>query len=166
MTDFKVAFKIHPKPDGGFEAVSEDPPIKLEGATREEVEQQVRARLVQMLGPEVAAMLPVNFVDKSQQTGESRTSFTVKKTIRIGSSLKSGDANIASTTHAFTTGGRTAAGPPYSTPAGDIVSASSAADDNFGPIRRTGDGSPAMLMLRILIAGVVILAIMYFLRSH
>src|SRR5678815_3352891 len=114
MAEFKVAFKIHPKPDGGFEAVSEDPPVKLEGATREDVEQQVRARLVQMLGPEVAAMLPVNFVDKSQQTGESHASFTVKKTIRIGSSLKSGDTKIAGSTHTFSLGGTTPSGSTYS----------------------------------------------------
>jgi hypothetical protein len=161
-TEFKFAFNIHPKPDGGFEAVSENPPIKLEGATREDVERQVRERLVQMLGPEVAAMLPVSFVDKMQlqQTGVGKNSFTVKKTIRLGAGLSHDGANIATTTHAFTTGGTTA-----SSPAGDIVSSSSSsAGDDFGPIRRTGDGSPAMLMLRILIAGIVILAILFFLR--
>ncbi len=167
-TEFNVAFNIHPKPDGGYEAVSENPPVRIEGATREEVEQQVRVKLVELLGPEVAAMLPVSFADKLQPIGQNKTSFTVKKTFKIGTSLRSGDAQIASTTHTFTTGGTTpgTSGPPYAIPPGDIVSASSSAGDDFGPVRRTGDGSPAMLMLRIVIAGLVILAIMYFLRQH
>lgn len=161
MSEFNVSFKIHPKPEGGFEAVSENPPIKLEGATREEVEQQVRVKMVEMLGPEVAAMLPVSFTDKLQQSGQSKTSFTVKKTFKIGAGLSQGEANIASTTHTFTTGGTTTGTPPttYSASAGDIVSSSSSAGDDFGPVRRTGDGSPAMLMLRILIAALVVLAV-------
>ena len=160
-TEFKFSFQIHPKPDGGFEAVSENPPIKLEGATREDVERQVRERLVQMLGPEVAAMLPVSFVDKLQQAGMGKTSFTVKKMVRLGAGLSHDGANIATTTHTFTTGGTTTGSP-----AGDIISSSSPAGDDFGPVRRTGDGSPAMLMLRILIAGIVILAILFLIRQH
>lgn len=170
MTEFKVSFQIHPKPDGGFEAVSGDPPIKFEGATRGEVEHQVRAHLVQMLGPEVAAMLPVDFSDKLQPSGPGKSSFTVKKTVRIGAGLSKDGANIAS--HTFTFGG-TQPGLPgtnpdlYHVPQGDVISASSAsAEDNLGPVRRTGDGSAAMLMLRIVIAGLVILAILYFLRAH
>jgi hypothetical protein len=169
MTEFKVSFQIHPKPDGGFEAVSEDPPIKFEGATRGEVEHQVRAHLVQMLGPEVAAMLPVDFSDKLQPSAPGKSSFTVKKTVRIGAGVSKDGANIAS--HTFTIGGtsvRTPAGNPdlYRVPQGDILSSSSASvGDELGPVRRTGDGSAAMLMLRIVIAGLVILAILFFLRK-
>jgi hypothetical protein len=167
-TEFNVAFKIHPKPDGGFEAVSENPPIRIEGATREDVEKQVKVKLVELLGPEIAAMLPVSFADRAQPSGQNQATFTVKKTVHIGGSLKNGDSEIASAGHTFTLGGiKKETGPPYSTPAGDVVSSSSSsAEDAFGPVRRTGDGSSAMLMLRIIVAAIVIVAVMYFLRQH
>lgn len=159
-TEFNVSFKIQPKPDGGFEAISEMPPMRLEGPTREDVERQVRVKMVEMLGPEVAAMLPVSFADKLQQSGQSKTAFSVKKTFKIGAGLSQDGANVATTVHTFSTGGTT----PSS--AGDVISSSSpSSEDQFGPIRRTGDGSPAMLMLRILIAvGVVITIILLMTR--
>src|ERR1051326_4113456 len=167
-TEFKFAFNIHPKPDGGFEAVSENPPIKLEGPTREDVERQVRERLGQMLGPEVAAMLPGSFTHQMQQAiankatftgGDNKTSVTVKKTFKITSGVNRPDGKFTGFTKTITTG---APQMPSSTP--EITSSSSTSEEDFGPIRRPGDGSPSMLMLRILIAGIVILAILFFLR--
>lgn len=154
--EFNVSFQIHPKPDGGYEAVSENPPLKIEGATREEVEQQIRVKMVEILGPEIAAMLPVSFAGKLQPSGPNKASFTVKKTFRIGAGLSQDGANITSTTHTFTTGGKS--NDLYRVPAGDVVSSSSS-EDSFGPIRRTGDGSSAMLLLRIAIAVGVVLTI-------
>ena len=169
-TEFKFSFKIQPKADGGYEAICEDPPAHIEGATREEVEQQVRVKLVAMLGPEVAAMLPTSFRDKLDQSGQSKTSFTVKKTFHIGGGLSEREGNVTTKSHTFTIGGTTAGATPGMNPdfyrkmPGDVVSASSSSGDDFGPVRRTGDGSPAMLMLRILVAGIVILGILFLLR--
>src|ERR1051326_8431706 len=164
-TEFKFSFRIKPKPDGGFEGICDNPPTRIEGATHEEVEQQIRVKLVEMLGPEVAAMLPASFAGKLQPSGPNQSSFTVKKTIRIGGGLSDGEGNVTSKSHTFTIGGTTAGAARgmapdfYRTPAGDVVTSS--AGDDFGPVRRTGDGSPAMLMLRIMIAAIVVLALLF-----
>ena len=168
--EFKFSFKIQPKPDGGYEGICENPPTRIEGATREEVEQQIRVKLVEMLGPEVAAMLPASLVGKLQQSGENRTAFTIKKTIHFGGGVSEKDGTVTSKSHTFTIGGTTDAtnrmNPEFYRPLqGDVVNSSSSSSGDFGPVRRTGDGSPAMLILRILVAGIVILAILFLLRK-
>ncbi len=151
--------KIESKPDGGFVAVSPNPQLNFEGATREEVENKVRAQLVVILGPQVAGMLPANFSDPSfvreQVATPDKIKVNVKKSFNI--TVKKSDQTGTEFSHTF-------GGTPSSS-AGDVISSSSASSEEaFGPVRRTGDGSAAMLMLRILIAGIVILGILFLIR--
>ncbi len=168
-TEFNLSFEIHPKADGGYEAISENPPLKIEGATREEVEQQLRVKLVEMLGPEIAAMLPVNFRDKLQPSGPGKSSFTVKKSFHFGAGLSPRDGTVSSTIRSFKIGGTTDGTEvqPHIAPQGDVISSSSgSSEQDFGPVRRTGDGSPGLLMLRIMIAVAVVIAIIMILARR
>ena len=57
---FKFSFKIEPKPEGGFIARSEDSALTLEGATREEVEEKIRAKITEITGTDLASVLPLD----------------------------------------------------------------------------------------------------------
>jgi hypothetical protein len=57
---FEFSFKIEPKPEGGFIGRSEDPAITLEGATREEVEEKIRAKIAEITGTNLANALPLD----------------------------------------------------------------------------------------------------------
>ena len=47
----KFAYRIEPKPEGGFVARSSDPSMPtFEGATAEEVKQQIQAKLLEAIG--------------------------------------------------------------------------------------------------------------------
>ena len=151
--------KIEPKPEGGYVAISPNPQLNFEGATREEVENKVRAQLVAALGPQVAGMLPANFSDPSfvreNVATPDKIQMNIKKSFSI--TVNKHDGTTSEFSHTF-------GGTPNSS-AGDVISSSSASsEEDFGPVRRTGDGSAAMLMLRILIAGIVVLAILFLIR--
>lgn len=60
QTHLSYKFKLQQNPDGGWVATSDDPPCKLEGATREEVEQKMRAKLMEQLSPEIAKNIKLN----------------------------------------------------------------------------------------------------------
>ncbi len=53
----KFSWKIEPKPEGGFIARSENPGWTLEGATRDEVESKIRAKIAEIAGAETADKL-------------------------------------------------------------------------------------------------------------
>jgi hypothetical protein len=57
QTRVKFAFKIEPKPEGGFVARSEEPPCTIEGATRDEIDAKIREKIGALLAPELAAKL-------------------------------------------------------------------------------------------------------------
>jgi len=149
--------KIESKPDGGYVSTSPNPQLNFEGATREEVENKVRAQLVQILGPQVAGMLPQNFSDgtavREQVATPDKIKMNIKKSFNI--TVNKGNGSVSEFSHTF-------GAPASSSP--DFVSSSSSSEEDFGPVRRTGDGSAAMLMLRILIAGIVVLAILFLIR--
>ncbi|MGH9521300.1 MAG: type II toxin-antitoxin system HicB family antitoxin [Terriglobales bacterium] len=56
-THLSYKFKLQPKPDGGYTAISDDPPCTIEGATREEVEQKMREKIMEQISPEIASKL-------------------------------------------------------------------------------------------------------------
>ena len=148
--------KIESKPEGGWVSTSPDPQLNFEGATREEVENKVRAQMVQILGPAVAGMLPANFSDPSFVREQVATPDKIKMNIKKSFNITVNHGGQTSEfSHSF------GANP---SPSPDFVSSSSSSEEDLGPVRRTGDGSAPMLMLRILIAGVVILAILFLIR--
>ena len=152
--------KIESKPDGGFVSVSENPQLNFEGATREEVENKVRQQLVQILGPQVAGMLPTNFSDPSFVRENVATPDKIKMNIKKSFNITVNKSNGTTSEFSHTFGSNPSSHSP------DFVSSSSSSEENFGPVRRTGDGSAAMLMLRILIAGIVLLAILFLIRRE
>ena len=53
----QFAVKITPKPEGGFVSTSDNPALVFEGATKEEVQQKVLAKIAELGGPDLAAMM-------------------------------------------------------------------------------------------------------------
>ena len=51
------AVKITQKPEGGFVSSSDNPALIFEGATKEEVQQKVMAKIAELGGPDLAAMM-------------------------------------------------------------------------------------------------------------
>jgi hypothetical protein len=78
---FKFSFRIEAKPEGGFIGRSEDPAITLEGATREEVEEKIRAKVAEITGVNLAA-LPAEKLGAGAVNVEIRKkfAFSLKKT--------------------------------------------------------------------------------------
>jgi hypothetical protein len=60
-SEFKVFFRIEQRPDGTFVAKSEQPPIEISGATREEIERKVQEKLQEMVAQQVGVGLPGQF---------------------------------------------------------------------------------------------------------
>ena len=53
----RTIYRIEPKPEGGFIAHCDDPAVPaIEGATKEEVQQQIMARLKETVGERVSQM--------------------------------------------------------------------------------------------------------------
>lgn len=57
FTHLSYKFKLEQSPDGVWAATSEDPPCKLEGATREEVEQKMKEKIGERLAPDIAQQI-------------------------------------------------------------------------------------------------------------
>ena len=56
----KFAYQIEPKPEGGFVARSSDPSMPtFEGATAEEVKQQIQAKLLEAIGARLGSALHI-----------------------------------------------------------------------------------------------------------
>jgi len=87
-SDFKFSFKIEPKPEGGFIARSENPDWTLEGATREEVEGKIRAKIAEISGIDIADALPL------EKLGQSGVTVNIQKKFTF-SSKRAGDKQIA-----------------------------------------------------------------------
>ena len=85
---FKFSFKIEPKPEGGFIARSEDLDCTLEGATREEVEGKIRAKIAEIAGIDIANALPL------EKLGQSGVNVNIQKKFTV-SSKRAGDKQIA-----------------------------------------------------------------------
>ncbi len=63
----KYQFKIEQKPEGGYVLRSEHPPLLIEGATKEEVEEKLKAEITKLLPEGIAKKL----VELSQMAGVS-----------------------------------------------------------------------------------------------
>ncbi len=85
------AFKVTPKPGGGFVSTSDNPALVFEGATEEEVQQKAIEKIGELAGPEMAALL--RDAGKPGAASEKRVAVTVnKKTTFSLRSGKPGDA--------------------------------------------------------------------------
>lgn len=60
QTHLSYKFKLQQKPEGGWIATSDEPACTLEGTTREEVEQKIRAKLMEQLQPEIAEKIKLS----------------------------------------------------------------------------------------------------------
>jgi len=76
---FKFSFKIEPKPEGGFIARSEDLDCTLEGATREQVEGKIRAKIAEISGIDIADALPLEKLGQSGVNVNIQKKFTFKR---------------------------------------------------------------------------------------
>jgi len=85
---FKFSFKIEPKPEGGFIARSENPALTLEGATREEVEGKIRAKIAEIAGTDLANALPL------EKLGTGAVNVNIQKKFAF-STKKPGEKPIA-----------------------------------------------------------------------
>ena len=58
LTEFhrQFAYKIEPKPGGGFVTVSDNPELIVEGATEEEVQHKAMEKIGALAGPQMAAV--------------------------------------------------------------------------------------------------------------
>ena len=57
-TSAKFSYRVEPKPEGGFRAIPSDSSMAvIEGSTREEVNEKIRAKLGEM----ITAQLPISF---------------------------------------------------------------------------------------------------------
>src|SRR5262249_793209 len=65
-------YRIEPKPEGGFTARSESPSVPaIEAATREELQEKIRAN--------IAAALAAEFPDKASGAKEMKVSFHIER---------------------------------------------------------------------------------------
>ena len=87
-SNFKFSFKIEPKPEGGFIARCDNPDWTLEGATREEVEGKIRAKIAEIAGIDIASALPL------EKLGQPGVSVNIQKK-STSSSRRAGDKRIA-----------------------------------------------------------------------
>jgi len=87
-SNFKFSFKIEPKPEGGFIARCDNPDWTLEGATREEVEGKIRAKIAEIAGIDIASALPL------EKLGQPGVSVNIQKKSTF-SSRRAGDKQIA-----------------------------------------------------------------------
>ena len=78
-SNFKFSFKIEPKPEGGFIARSEDLDCTLEGATREQVEGKIRAKIAEISGIDIADALPLEKLGQSGVNVNIQKKFTFKR---------------------------------------------------------------------------------------
>lgn len=80
---FTFRWKIESKPGGGFQAIAENSPEVLEAETREEIEDKIRGKLVEAMGPEFAGKLELAI------PGSHGTTHVEKKfSITIGSPVR------------------------------------------------------------------------------
>ena len=57
QTHLSYRFNLQQKPEGGWVATCEDPSCTLEGATREEVEHKMKAKIAEQLTPEITEQI-------------------------------------------------------------------------------------------------------------
>ncbi len=136
----KFSFKIEAKPEGGFVARSEGLGETFEGATKEEVEEKIRAKVAEVAGPELAEALA------NALKGVDAPKIQVKKKIEFAVVKKTSSAASA-----------TANAQP------SVLMGSS---PDSGPIDRTSEGSGARFLKLLLIAGAVVLLIWLLLYRH
>ena len=86
-SNFKFSFKIEPKPEGGFIARCDNPDWTLEGATREEVEGKIRAKIAEIAGIDIASALPL------EKLGQAGVNVNIQKKSTF-SSRRAGDKPI------------------------------------------------------------------------
>ena len=142
---WKFTFKIEPKPGGGFTATSDHHPDTLEGATQEEVEQKVRELLAKLVGPDLAAKIPLHTATTSSPT-EARKTFDI--VVKRAMSVTTGKIPASGLSQPGAL-----PGPGQSGDTKAMFSASS------GPIERASEssGSGAFIKFALLILAAIVL---------
>jgi hypothetical protein len=73
----KLIYRIQPKPEGGFVGIPADPAMeRIEGATKEEVQEKIQAKITETIGSQLPASLklgPLNITINHELNVTTRT---------------------------------------------------------------------------------------------
>jgi hypothetical protein len=96
----RFAFKVEPKPGGGYVSKSDNPALVVEGATEEEVEQKALQKIGELGGPEIAAVIrDLQKPGAVRVAGEKKFSVSINKKSSFSFGKKRlADADSASST--------------------------------------------------------------------
>ena len=99
----QFAFRIEPKPGGGWVSTSDNPALVFEGATQDEVQQKALEKIGEMAGPEIAAAIKdLEKPGAAPVAGATKFSVSINKKRSISGNIKLTDADSPSSSGQLT----------------------------------------------------------------
>ena len=94
-TTAKFSYKIEAKPDGGVIAIPADPAMeRLEGSTREEVEQKIQAKVTEMIGAQLPGAFKFGGVNVTIKRNSNVTTWAHSTPMQDGTKMTNTSQNV------------------------------------------------------------------------